>query len=224
MSLIAIDEIFRSIQTEGPLAGRPAVFIRTHGCPVKCPNCDTPQKEGIFRMDVNVVVEEVKRLATLPDMAVVITGGEPLVQPALPELVDRLLRSDVAQFYQMETSGYDPTDKIGAVMTAGSSGMIYVVSPKLPGYGIDYAIPEDLLTCHSSYFKLLCHPSIEGCTEMDILRFVCQLRNRRYNQVYLQPLWVTDDGLPVAAKYTADVCIRNGFLMSAQFHKWFGLK
>ena len=224
MSLIAIDEIFRSIQTEGPLAGRPAVFIRTHGCPVKCPNCDTPQKEGIFRRDVSVVVKEALKLLTSPNMPVVITGGEPLLQPAIAELIEALVREDEVRTIQMETSGYVSPEKVDSIIDAAHDCVKFVISPKLPGYGIDYTVPESLIRIADSYYKFLCHPSIDGCKELDILRFVCQLGSRSLGRVYLQPLRVTDDGLPVAAKYTADVCIRNGFFMSAQYHKWFGLK
>ena len=38
---LEIEEIFYTIQGEGPLSGRPAVFIRLAGCSLSCLLCDT---------------------------------------------------------------------------------------------------------------------------------------------------------------------------------------
>jgi len=40
--LVRISEIFGpTIQGEGPLIGRPTVFVRTAGCDYRCARCDT---------------------------------------------------------------------------------------------------------------------------------------------------------------------------------------
>ena len=39
---VALINIFESIQGEGPMSGKPAVFIRTFGCNLRCKfPCDT---------------------------------------------------------------------------------------------------------------------------------------------------------------------------------------
>ena len=41
-----IKEIFYSLQGEGGMTGRPAVFVRFSGCNLACPFCDTDFKGG----------------------------------------------------------------------------------------------------------------------------------------------------------------------------------
>jgi len=38
---LAINEIFYSIQGESTWSGRPCVFVRLQGCPLRCTWCDT---------------------------------------------------------------------------------------------------------------------------------------------------------------------------------------
>lgn len=85
-----IAEIFHSIQGEGKLAGVPSAFIRTSGCNLRCSWCDTPytswSPEG-DDIDIKAIVEKVK---TYPTRHAVVTGGEPMIQPDIVELTDRL--------------------------------------------------------------------------------------------------------------------------------------
>jgi organic radical activating enzyme len=87
---IAIHERFTTFQGEGVHLGRKAFFIRTMGCPVKCEWCDSAgtwhpdyQPENLNRMTVKELV--VEAVLARPSI-VVITGGEPMVQPNLPYL------------------------------------------------------------------------------------------------------------------------------------------
>lgn len=89
MSLL-VNETFYSIQGESSFAGLPCFFVRLTGCNLRCSYCDTryAHKEG-KRMSVDDV------LAAMPRGylgLVEVTGGEPLLQDAFPELVRRLLR------------------------------------------------------------------------------------------------------------------------------------
>ena len=85
-----IAEIFRSIQGEGQYAGTPSAFVRTSGCNLRCWFCDTPyaswEPEG-RRMTWQAVMAEVQRLGC---EHVVITGGEPMLQPELVPLTRAL--------------------------------------------------------------------------------------------------------------------------------------
>lgn len=94
-----INEIFCSIQGEGYYTGTPSVFIRTSGCNLRCPFCDTKHEEG-WEMSVEEIVVAASSYA--PRHAV-ITGGEPSLQKDLPTLVDAL--HEVGFYVQIETNG-----------------------------------------------------------------------------------------------------------------------
>lgn len=74
-----INEQFVSIQGEGQTIGTPAYFIRTAGCNLRCPDCDTK-----YSFDENGKEYSLQQLtdsfhATNLD-TIVMTGGEPLLQ------------------------------------------------------------------------------------------------------------------------------------------------
>lgn len=81
-----VNEIFKSIQGEGPNFGKPAIFLRTAQCNLKCTWCDTKYtwdwKNYDFQKEVKeMTIDEVKD--TILDLEIkhlVITGGEPLLQ------------------------------------------------------------------------------------------------------------------------------------------------
>jgi len=103
-----ISEIFYSIQGEGMLAGVPSVFVRTSGCNLRCTWCDTPytswKPEG-EDMPLGAILADVrKRWAK----HVVVTGGEPMIQPDIARLTQRL--KDFGLHITIETAGtvYEP--------------------------------------------------------------------------------------------------------------------
>lgn len=96
-----IDEIFQSIQGEGTRRGRPCSFVRLTGCPLRCRWCDTAYAfTGGQDLSVEAVVERVRALRP---RLVCVTGGEPLSQPAVHELMGALL--DAGFEVVLETSG-----------------------------------------------------------------------------------------------------------------------
>jgi len=94
-----ICEIFRSIQGEGLTMGLPTTFVRTVGCNLRCSWCDTQYSmEGGEEMSLDEIMEAVGDART-----VCVTGGEPLLQPEMPELIGRLL--DAGKRVVVETNG-----------------------------------------------------------------------------------------------------------------------
>lgn len=98
-----ISEIFTSIQGEGRFAGTPSVFVRTTGCNLRCWFCDTPytswKPEGT-QQPWRAVLDDVLRQE--PEH-VVLTGGEPLLQPDMVPLSNAL--RDAGRFVTIETAG-----------------------------------------------------------------------------------------------------------------------
>jgi len=102
-------EQFSSFQGEGCHAGRAAFFIRTFGCPVQCPWCDSANTWHPDYRPAHVdrcTVEELtdRAVAAQPDF-VVITGGEPTIHDLTP-LTDSLRGAGLA--VHLETSGAFP--------------------------------------------------------------------------------------------------------------------
>ena len=87
--MLTVNEIFHSIQGESSWAGLPCVFVRLTACDLRCAWCDTPYAfaEGTKRT-VEDVVRDVQALGC---PLVEVTGGEPLLQPDVYPLMERLL-------------------------------------------------------------------------------------------------------------------------------------
>lgn len=100
-SSLKVNEIFLSIQGEGTRAGMPCVLIRLTGCNLRCSWCDTEyaRNQG-RRMSIDQVLTRIEPLAC---RLVAVTGGEPLLQPATPELLRRLCDAGYATL--LETNG-----------------------------------------------------------------------------------------------------------------------
>lgn len=89
-----------TIQGEGPFQGQPAVFVRLHGCNLRCTFCDTqfsdPYDPVVHHKEI---VEQVLRYGV---NLCVLTGGEPLRQDVRP-LIEELRINGVVT--QIETAG-----------------------------------------------------------------------------------------------------------------------
>jgi 7-carboxy-7-deazaguanine synthase len=105
---LLISEIFHSIQGESSFAGWPCAFIRLSGCGHGCLSCDTAYAES---GGVLMALEEIIDKAIACEAPCIeITGGEPLLQPAVYPLMHRLC--DLGQLVLLETGGFLPVDKV----------------------------------------------------------------------------------------------------------------
>jgi 7-carboxy-7-deazaguanine synthase len=98
---LLVSEIYLSVQGESSHAGKLCGFIRLTGCHLRCTYCDSAFAfHGGERMPVDQVVARAKALGA---PLVEVTGGEPLLQPAVYPLMERLLASGLTVL--LETSG-----------------------------------------------------------------------------------------------------------------------
>lgn len=115
-----IAEVYSSIQGEGQFAGTPSVFVRTTGCNLRCWFCDTPftswKPEGPHISVANLV----QQVGAFGVEHVVLTGGEPLLQPDSVPLCEQLLAA--GHFVTIETAG--------TVFRPASANLLSI-SPKL---------------------------------------------------------------------------------------------
>jgi 7-carboxy-7-deazaguanine synthase len=105
---LRITEIFHSLQGEASTVGRPTVFIRLTGCPLRCQYCDTAYAfEGGSMRKLAEILAEVKRLDC---QLITVTGGEPLAQPNCILLLQLLC--DEGYQVSLETSGALSIEKV----------------------------------------------------------------------------------------------------------------
>lgn len=94
-----ISEIFGSLQGEGRWTGRPATFVRFATCNLNCAWCDTPRKAA----RPTALAAVLKKVEDLGNASVVVTGGEPTIQPDLGVLVKALKARGL--WVALETNG-----------------------------------------------------------------------------------------------------------------------
>jgi 7-carboxy-7-deazaguanine synthase len=122
--MLTVYEIYASIQGESTHVGKPCAFVRLAACDLRCVWCDTAYAfTGGRRMSVDDVIAAV---APLGCGVVEITGGEPLLQPEAPRLMQRLL--DAGYTVLLETGGHVPIDDVPDEVVA-------IVDVKCPGSG-----------------------------------------------------------------------------------------
>ena len=100
-----VAETFTSINGEGPLAGELAVFIRFAGCNLICTYCDTSWANEDHVSYEEMTGEEIQSYVKVTGLKnITITGGEPLIQQGILELL-QLLSSDSDLAVEVETNG-----------------------------------------------------------------------------------------------------------------------
>ena len=122
--MLTVNEIFYSIQGESTRTGRPCVFVRLTACDLRCSWCDTAYAfvEG-RKMSVDEVVAVVDQYGC---PLVEITGGEPLLQEDVYELMDRLISG--GHDVMLETGGHRTIARV-------PRSVHKVVDVKCPGSG-----------------------------------------------------------------------------------------
>jgi 7-carboxy-7-deazaguanine synthase len=117
---LRVVEIFDSIQGEGIYVGMPSTFVRLAGCNQRCSWCDTAYAQD-SNVGENLTLEEI--IDQIHFQHVVITGGEPLLQP-IESLVAQLADNKVT----VETNGtiYPLNSDLRCLVS------LWSVSPKLP--------------------------------------------------------------------------------------------
>jgi 7-carboxy-7-deazaguanine synthase len=106
-----INEIFYSIQGEGAWTGLPNIFIRTTGCNLRCSFCDT---KYAYNKGKEITVEKIiEKISKYPCKFICITGGEPLLQKDIIDLINRLIKKGYK--ISIETNGSLSIEKISDI-------------------------------------------------------------------------------------------------------------
>jgi 7-carboxy-7-deazaguanine synthase len=122
--MLTVNEVFYSIQGESSHAGLPCVFVRLTACDLRCAWCDTAYafSEG-SRREVDDILAQV---ASFGCGLVEITGGEPLLQPDVYSLMQRLVERGFRVL--LETGGHVSLERV-------PDGVVRIVDVKCPASG-----------------------------------------------------------------------------------------
>ena len=105
-----VSEIFKSIEGEGLRTGLAAVFVRLHGCNLRCAYCDSMyavEGDDFRQMSVEDVFAAVESYRLESGVkCVTLTGGEPLIHEGVGELLSKF--SAVGYEVNVETNGTVP--------------------------------------------------------------------------------------------------------------------
>ncbi|MBA3987787.1 MAG: 7-carboxy-7-deazaguanine synthase QueE [Idiomarina sp.] len=221
--MLAINEIFETIQGEGVFTGVPAIFVRLQGCPVGCPWCDTQQtwalndddqidpaqmilKTGDTPAWSSMTAQQVLQLFSQQQYTakhVVITGGEPCMFD-LREFTNLLHQQGYRT--QIETSGTfevrcDPATWV-------------TVSPKLDMPG-GYEVRADAMA-RANEIK---HPIAmqKHVDALDALLSRCPVKEG--TTICLQPI----SQRPRATQLAIDICRQRNWRLSVQLHKYLAI-
>ena len=156
MSSLKLVESFVSINGEGQMAGALALFLRFAGCNLRCDWCDTSWAN---EKDTKYELASISRLCGIARQAieqqgvkcVTLTGGEPLLQEGIGELIEALTKLGLR--VEIETNG---SVDIAPFMKRCS-----------PVFTVDYKLPSSKMERH------MFTDNIALLKEWDSLKFVC---------------------------------------------------
>lgn len=210
-----VNEIFYSLQGEGFLAGVPSVFVRLAGCPLRCRWCDTKyawSKEAGRQYSIDEIIQAVQKWSC---RYVVITGGEPMVDPDISQLVSELKTAD--KHITIETAGI--------VYIPDMPCDLMSISPKLDNSipdevkmaaihkdsKLDLAVLEELVSNYSYQLKFVVD-SVHDVAEIQEL--LDKIGNVETGKVMLMPQAVTREEFLAKSTIVADMCKLAGFAFS----------
>lgn len=122
-----VTEKFVSINGEGSFAGELAVFIRFKGCNLRCNYCDTMwANEPECKYDELSPEEIYNYILSAQIRNVTLTGGEPLLQKQIPELLNLLTQNEGIRV-EIETNG-----AVDLSSFSRNNSIIFTMDYKLP--------------------------------------------------------------------------------------------
>jgi 7-carboxy-7-deazaguanine synthase len=227
-SALKIQEKFVSLQGEGSLVGVPSSFVRVSGCNLRCSWCDSPKTswEPEGRM---VPVEELVRFAAAGPRHVVLTGGEPMLFPAMATLSRELRR----------TGHHVTVETAGTVLLEGLECDLLSVSPKLshstpwtraPALAqrhererLDRDVLRQLLSSFEWQMKPVVRASTAATLQQDLAEVEALLgeigvANRDRARVHLMPETIDPDALRDAYRTLVPICLDRGFSLGQRLH------
>jgi 7-carboxy-7-deazaguanine synthase len=206
---VRVAEVFCSIQGEGVSLGLPSVFVRLQGCSVGCTWCDTKYSwnpEKGHALSLAALLEQVR--AASPEN-VVVTGGEPLENPAFTPLV--LALRGAGKRIEVETAGVEappavPVDQWNVSLKLANSGV-----PESRRLRDDAIVSFREL---GAWFKFV----VGGQRDVDEVLTIQSRYGLPSSRILLMPLGMRREEQVAAMPMVVDWCRRWGFRFSPRLH------
>jgi 7-carboxy-7-deazaguanine synthase len=214
---LAINELFTSIQGEGPSIGMPCHFLRLAGCNLACSFCDSTYAwNGTEKAKIEPVESVAQHLLSSYPKNLVVTGGEPLLQAtALGQLADRL---SYGWRIEVETNGtLRPRDSLASHVAQWN------VSPKLESSGVPLAqrlvgpVLDYFASDDHAYFKFVVTENAEADDLAEIDEIVTN-HLIDHSHVYLMPEGVSAEKILTGSLRLAQACLVTGYRLSPRYH------
>jgi 7-carboxy-7-deazaguanine synthase len=213
-----IAEFFQSIQGEGEFAGTPSVFVRTTGCNLRCWFCDTPYTSWEPEGTHEPWKELAERILACDCEHIVITGGEPMLQPDIVPLTERLVRA--GRVVTIETAGTVHRPAQAALMS---------ISPKRPNSTPTDPLwsprhealrdRTDLVARMTREYRYQLKYVIDTPADVaDVEAHVAQIGGVSPDRVFLMPQGIDADELREKTGWLHNEAARRGYSVSPRLH------
>lgn len=207
-----VSEIFYSLQGEGRLTGIPSVFVRLAGCPLRCRWCDTKytwDQTAAPDYSIEKILQIVQEWSC---KFVVITGGEPMINPDLPELLQKVKAHE--KHITIETAGiaFIPDMPCDLMSISPKLSNSTPDEPKLAAIHensrLDVAILAKLINNYKYQLKFV----VDSQDDLrEIEQTIEEIGNVDLRNVMLMPQARTRDELLAKSPMVAEMCKHTGF-------------
>ena len=194
------------------MAGLPSVFIRLAGCPLRCRWCDTKYAWDETAGQDYGIDEIVETIQKWPCKFVVITGGEPMTNPDLPQLAQQLKAA--GKHITIETAGIAfvpdmPCDLMSISPKLGNSTPDDLRLAAIhEDSRLDIAVLRKLIDNYNYQFKFV----VDGEADLaEIQQTIKTIGKVDLEKVMLMPQAAKRDELLAKSPMVAGLCKRTGF-------------
>jgi 7-carboxy-7-deazaguanine synthase len=193
-----VSEIFQGLQGEGPLIGKPTIFIRLSGCNLSCEWCDSKYHTRAIKFNM---AELVKFISDSNIKSITYTGGESTLQESDIEFKN-LIREFDDYHLALETNG--------TIMTKFVWDTI-VVTPKKQK--INKYVLKKYAQMENTYFKFVYENKNDRWWEklIDELKIIKE-------RIYIMPEGATKVEQAKKMQEVWEYCVREGFNFSPRLH------